>query len=131
MKDPFFNQNAVTYTGQTLVDGQFVEVVQVLTSNGVLCTIELDTVIPDPDAGPVPVAGILMGPITQDGTMCDFAGTTFQLTFPIPAMVVIVSGKATLSSNGQVLTLSDIVVIPEQPTTIPGISCNCESVGPN
>ena len=73
-----------------------------------------------------------MGPISPDGTMCDFAGTTFEVTEPIPAMLDIVSGKATLSGNGQLISLTDFVIIfpPPDELPLPDISCHCESVAP-
>jgi len=129
MKDPFF-QNEVTYTGEITIDSEVFPVSKVLTSDGVLCTIVLDTVVP-PDNNPV--TGTLTGEISPDGTMCDFAGTKFDVTFPIAAMIDILSGKATLSGNGQLLSLTDFVIIFPPPDELPIpdlLDCNCESVAP-
>ena len=130
MKDAFFQQNAVTYTGEITIDSEVFPVSKVLTSDGTNCTIVLDTVIPPAN----PITGTLTGEISPDGTMCDFAGTKFNVTFPIATMVDILTGKATLSGNGQVLSLTNFVIIfpPETPTQLPlpDISCNCASVAP-
>jgi hypothetical protein len=127
MDDSFFEQNAVTYTG--VVDMNLVEKVLTveLTPGGAFCTIDIDTII----TGIGPVSGTLMGEISEDGTTCDFTGTTFDVTDPIEISIDIVSGQAILSEDGQVLSLTDFVII--DPTTdeqvaIPDVSCTCEDV---
>jgi hypothetical protein len=125
MDDQFFQQNAVTYTGEVNMD----PVEKTLTSDGMLCTIDIVATI----TGLGNVMGTLMGEISMDGTMCDFAGTTFEVTDPVMLVIEIVSGQATLSSGGQTLSLSDIVFINPfnmQQQTIDGFSCNCFSVDP-
>jgi len=115
------------------------EVVKVLTSDGFDCTIVINTMITiDTQFGPVTITQItLMGPIiSPDGTMCDFAGTSAEVvtTNAGTLTVEIDSGKATLSPDGQMLSLSDIGVVNPAPppdiVIITGFSCTCESVDP-
>jgi hypothetical protein len=77
------------------------------------------------------ITGTLTGTISQDGTTCDFAGTQFHVTSPIVIDIAVISGTATLSDSGMVLTTSDIVVTnpqTQQPLNIPGVVLTCESV---
>ena len=113
------------------------EVVKVLTSDGFDCTIVIDTMITiETEFGPVVITQItLMGPISPDGTMCDFAGTSAEVVTDVAGTltVEIASGEATLSPDGQMLSLSDIEVVDPNspdPVIITGFSCTCESVEP-
>jgi hypothetical protein len=126
MDDAFFSQNTGFYTGVTIFQEEEFDVSALLSNlqGGASCRIVLDTWIP----GFGPVTGALSGPISPDGTTCNFAGTSFVLTDPISIPLPVVSGTATLSNNGQTLTFSDIVFInPQtfQQQTIPGVVCNC------
>ena len=115
------------------------EVVKVLTSDGTDCTIVINTMITiETPFGLVTITQItLMGPIiSPDGTMCDFAGTSAEVVTDVAGTltVEIVSGKATLSPDGKMLSLSDIEIVdpanPPDTIIITGFSCTCESVDP-
>ncbi len=122
--DDFLEQFIVTYLGET---GMSEEVLALLTKEGASCQIAISTVVPNIGD----VAGTLMGNITPDGTMCDFAGTTFELILPVETSLDIISGKATLSDGGNVLTFSDIVVIiNNDEVEIAGVETTCQLVEP-
>jgi hypothetical protein len=126
MDDPFFASNAVTYTGFT-TDQNPVAAVLTNINGGASCMVVINTSIPGLGA----ITGTLTGTISQDGTTCDFAGTQFHVTLPIVIDIAVISGTATLSDNGMVLTTSDIVVTnpqTQQPLNIPGVVLTCESV---
>ena len=101
---------------------------KVLTSDGILCTIDIDTTI----TGLGTVIGTLMGEISPDGTMCDFTGKTISITVPVIGMGTINSGSAVLSSDGFSLDTMDFVVHITSPADItqalPDFSADCVSV---
>ena len=111
------------------------DVVEVLTSDGSDCTIVFNTMV-EFQPGFTITRIMLMGPISMDGTTCDFAGTTAIVVLEddnvVPAQVKVNSGTATLTFDGKVLGLSDIEVVnfADSPVTIPGFNCDCHSVEP-
>jgi hypothetical protein len=134
MDDEFFEQNSVTYRGELEVDGgETVEVVKVLTADltppAPLCTIVINSEIMG-----IPATLTLMGVIGEDGVTCTFDGTDTTIETSVGNFdATITSGFATLSDDGQVLSLSEIVAdvegLGEQ--TVPAVGpCNCESVEP-
>jgi hypothetical protein len=135
MDDEFFEQNAVTYTGEFEVDGgETVEIVKVLTSDltppAPLCTIVINTVVMG-----IPATLTLVGVIEEDGVTCTFDGSDTTIETSLGNFdAMIISGFATLSDDGQVLSLSEIVADVEQPIgvqTVPAVGpCNCVSVEP-
>jgi hypothetical protein len=124
MSDPFFATHMVSYVGENM-QTQFV-LVLTNTDSESKCMIVLNTVI-----NMIPVTGSLTGTIIPDGFTCNFALTNFVVTTPqgIPPIPV-VSGTATLSDNGTVLTTSDILITFNGPQTIPAVVASCESVEP-
>jgi hypothetical protein len=131
MDDEFFEQNAVTYAGEVLVDEETVEIVKVLTSDLTppkpQCTIVINT-----EVMAIPATLTLTGVIEEDGVTCTFDGAdTIIETGLGDFAAMIISGSATLSNDGQVLSLSEIVAdvegLGEQ--TVPAAGpCNCVSV---
>ena len=101
---------------------------KVLTSDGILCTIDIDTTI----TGLGTVIGTLMGEISPDGTMCDFTGKTISITVPVIGMGTMNSGSAVLSSDGFSLDTMGFVVHITSPIDItqalPDFSADCVSV---
>lgn len=131
MDDEFFEQNAVTYTGEALVDEETVEIVKVLTSDLTppepLCTIVINTEVMG-----IPATLTLTGVIEEDGVTCTFDGTdTIIETGLGDFTALVISGSATLSNDGQILSLSEIAAdvegIGEQTVPAPG-PCTCTSV---
>jgi hypothetical protein len=127
IRDVFFQQNAVTYTGQIIVNEEPVNVGKILSSDGTDCTIVLNTEIMG-----IPALFTLMGPISMDGSMCDFAGTeTVIMTGLGPLNATINSGSATLSADGQTLGISNIDATVQDPIgdiMINAFECTCDSV---
>lgn len=118
---------AVTYQGQEVVAVLRTEIN--LDEETTACVIQMNTFVP----GQIndEVLGTLAGEITIDGTMCIFDGTMFEITEPFIASISIVSGKATLSGDGGVLDISDIVVMFfQEQEIIPGVAATCQSVEP-
>lgn len=166
MDDAFFEQFAVTYTGEAEVmvcdsgdnadipcgsdadcppDGQCVpgepiQIVKVLTSDLTpplepLCTLVLNTEFMFMGLS-INVAITTTGVITMDGSMCIFDGadaTVMVLGMNVDATIV--SGSATLSGDGQLLSLAETVVDVGPPldmqVSVPAVGpCTCESVEP-
>lgn len=133
MDDEFFEQNAVTYTGEALVGEETVQIVKVLTSELTppepLCTIVINT-----EVMTIPATLTLTGVIEEDGVTCTFDGTdTIIDTGLVGLAAMIISGSATLSNDGQFLSLSEIAAdvagLGEQ--TVPAAGpCTCISVKP-
>jgi hypothetical protein len=132
MDDVFFEQNAVTYTGQ--FEGE--PVVKVLTADLTppppLCMIVVNGVFAS-------ISGTitLTGAIGADGVTCTFDGDeTILVTEFGDLPVTITSGSATLSDNGQALSTSliegvlEIQGMPFDFDVAPIGPCTCVSVEP-
>ena len=123
--DLFFMTNLVAYECTSEAGDATLVVSSEDTPGGPFCMIALDTMIME-----IPVMGTITAPITPDGSMCIFDDTEFVVTnLPIDP-IPIVSGKATLSEDGQTLETTEIIVefMGEQP--ISSIACSCDSVTP-
>ena len=144
ISDEFFQQNAVTYTGQIIVNEEPVDVIKVLTSDGNVCTLVFNTVVVvDTPLGPAEINQItLMGPINGGGATCTFDETeanavgVFLTEPPLPfdTTIEIATGNGTLSVDGQMLTLSNLGIVnidpPPDVVELDDLTCNCESVEP-
>jgi hypothetical protein len=133
MDDVFFEQNAVTYIGE-FEDAAFVKVLTAdLTPLEPLCTI-----VANGQFSGINGTITLTGVIEADGVTCTFDGTDTILETPaFDFDVMITSGAAILSANGQELSTSAIMGTLElegmplgEFDVLPIGPCICDSVVP-